>query len=238
MKVFINPGHSKNCKPDPGATGFKQKEANIAAKIGEALSQKLTIQGIDNVIYQQHEGTTSNTQLNKVAIVANESGADLFLSIHLNAAGPTVKGIETLYLGTSKNGKKFAELVNMELAIPFDSYTFVNRGVKADVRGLYVLKATSMPAALTEIGFITNEQDNKFVLNHIDEIAERLTNAILAYYNKEKKTFSNVTQISDSVNIRLELCESGKYNCYINNEKKLSENKLDTCLKWIKENYA
>lgn len=233
-KVFINPGHSKNCVPDPGAVGNGYKEADIVLKISEALKVLLANQGIDCQIYQQCEGSTANAQLNKVPVVANKSGSDLFLSIHLNAGSSAAHGTETLYLSTSKNGKKFAELINAELTKPFGNYTLQNRGAKADVRGLLVLKATSMTAALTEICFISNANDMSFTMSHINDIAMRLCQAIMNYYGIQMK--SEVSTIAQT--FRLEPAENDTYNCYVDDELKLKNNKLSTCLDWIKKSYS
>lgn len=237
-KIFINPGHSKNCNPDPGATNGIYKEATIAADIAEALSTKLMAQGIETIVYQQHEGLTSNAQLNNVPKVANESKADLFLSIHLNSASSTAKGTETLCHSSSRDGLRFANLINNELSRPFDNYTFTNRGVKQDIRGLLVLNATNMPAALTEIGFISNANDITFIIKHIDDIAQRLCNAVCNYFGIKQKQIITDTSKHTDLKITIEQDHDRLYNCYVNGTQKLKCNRLSSCLQWIEDNYA
>lgn len=231
--VFINPGHSKNCNPDPGATGNGYKEADLAFKIGIRLASELVSCGVMSEIYQQYEGTTANAQLNQVPKRANASNADLFVSIHLNAGSAVAKGTETLYAKNSVEGRKIATIINEELTKPIDDRTFKNRGPKEDVRNLLVLRATKMPAALVEVGFISNAEESAFIANHINEIAKALCRAICKYLNVTQKEEPVIT---NAAHFRLEPVNSA-YNCYVNDELKLKENKLSTCLTWINENF-
>lgn len=236
-KIFINPGHSLNCKPDAGCVYNGIKEAEICAEIAEILKNKLVGTGIEVELYQQcnelNTVLTSNQQLNKVVKVANASKADLFLSIHMNGfTSSTAKGTETWYAKGSQKGEYFAELVNTQLTQPFANYTFTNRGAKVDERGLLVLRSTIMPAVLTEIGFISNPDEAKFIKVNKTNIAERLYNAICTYFGIVPK------KQNEKLEIRMELVYGDKYNLYINDVLKLSENKFSTCVDYLNKNYG
>ena len=230
MKVFINPGHSENCKPDPGATYEGWKEALIARKISEELAKILKSHNIDVELYQQRNETgedlTANQQLNRVPKKANASKSDIFVSIHLNSsANRTAKGTETLYLNGSQKGEKLANLINANLA-----NHFINRGAKADVRGLLVLRATTMTAVLVEVGFISNLTEINYINANIHEIAMKIAQGIFQYFSM------NVDEFTQKNKIVLEETQNGFYNCYVNDILKLKENKLSTCLNWIEKN--
>lgn len=235
MHIFINPGHSLNCNPDPGCAYNGIKEADIAAKIGRELYQFLEQKGIKTTLYQQTGSKlTANQQLNTVATKANVSGADLFLSIHMNGVtNSSAKGTETWYSNGSIKGKKFAECINNELIKPFSNYTLSNRGVKPDSRGLAVLKYTNMPAILTEIGFISNKNEAEFIRLNTHNIALRLYFAICKYYGID-------SVINDSPNwseVKLKRTDEGLYDCYIDGKLKLKSNKFTSCTKWLETNY-
>ena len=235
VKVFINPGHSENAKPDPGAVGNGYKEAIIAREICDNLYTILKAKGIEVELYQQknekNENLTANQQLNRVPNKANESKADLFISVHLNSGVSTAHGTETLYMRNSTNGKKIAELINSELIKPFSNYSLYDRGAKIDTRELLVLKATSMPAALVEVGFISNSEEAKYIASHTFDMAERIATAICKYFNlslpKTKENKFRIEQNSDNL-----------YDCYLNDVLKLKSNKLQSVLNWISKNYA
>jgi N-acetylmuramoyl-L-alanine amidase len=243
-KVFINPGHSLNCSPDPGAVGNGFKEAEIAAKIGKALDTLLKSDSFETEVYQQTGAGTANSQLNTAIQKANASKANLLISIHMNSATATAKGVETFYCLNSIQGKKFAEDVNNELAKPFENYTFSNRGVKSDdksaVGSIGILRKTSPVACLVELGFISNKEEANFVNSNIDKIAERLYKGICTYCGVEPKIKVSNTEEpnNEKLVIKLEHQGNGKYNCYINDELKLKENKFQTCINWLSDNYS
>jgi len=97
---------------------------------------------------------------------ANEVGADLFVSLHLNAAGtvaepnPAPHGIETWYnvgvreqsSNNSFTSRQFAEMAQRHLIRATGA---VCRGERYSA-GMIVLRETNMPAVLLELGFLTN----------------------------------------------------------------------------------
>lgn len=233
MKVFINPGHSKNANPDPGCCYNNIKEALICEELSKAVEEKLKSCGVSTELYQQDgTGITSNAQLNKVPIMANKSGANAFVSIHMNgASSSSAKGVEVLYYKDSANSKKLADCIQSEMIKAYANYQFTNRGIKPDTRNLLVLRATTMPAALIEVGFISNKEEADFIKSNINSIAERICRGICQYLNV-KVDFN-----PSKLNIKLERDSDGLYNCYINDTLKLKSNRLETCLDWIKKNY-
>lgn len=244
MKIIINPGHSYECKPDPGATGFGYKEAIEAMEIAKYVKSKLDSINADIIveICQQSGGNNNaNVQLNNLVSYVNKSKADLFLSIHLNAATSVAKGSETLYFKGSINGYKFATYIQNSLRT---INNIPDRGVKADVRGLAVLKRTNMPSCLTEVGFISNKEEAKFIHNNRELIAEKLVNGIINYLIGQRLLTDNILITSNetkktisSPKIVLTPTENNKYNCIVDDTLKLKDNSLNTCLEWINKTY-
>ena len=85
---------------------------------------------------------------------ANSSGADYFLSIHINSCSDdTVRGVECFqYNNSDKNLNEFSNNLCDDISKLFN---IKNRGVKYS-KGLYVLKHTTMKSALLEVDFISN----------------------------------------------------------------------------------
>ncbi len=93
-KVVIDAGHGGKDRGAPGLFGLDEK--NIVLEIAKKLEQKLRAMGIDTVMTR-----TDDTYLTlpERAWVANNSGADLFVSIHANSAPDrSVQGTEIYYL--------------------------------------------------------------------------------------------------------------------------------------------
>lgn len=242
MKIIINPGHSLNGCPDPGACANDHRESDITAEISYFIKVFLDSEKYSNLnvdIMQQSDTINSNAQLNALIKNINKAKADLLVSVHLNSATNTsAHGSETLYFAESSKGKVLATKVQKEMG----SITQIfNRGIKQDTRGLAVLKRTNMPACLVEVGFISNKSDINNILKYKLNIAKAISCGIINYLKDQKlliEKHSDTSENTELSNIRLPrielIPENNKYNCYIDGEIKLKNNKLSTCLNWLK----
>lgn len=147
MRIYIDIGHGGS---DPGAVG-KIKESDYTLSYGLELGRVLTQLGIE-VNYSR----TSDRylSLSERCRLANEWGADYFISLHFNAGGGV--GIETFSLSAGGKGEKLANAVQSAL---IDSTGMVNRGVK--FANFQVLRDTNMPAILIEGGFVDTSDADK-----------------------------------------------------------------------------
>ena len=139
MKICIDPGHGGY---DPGAVNHNVgvTEKALSLKIAALLGGELASRGYD-VFFTRELDTF--IPLGFRTKIANNEKADLFISIHLNAAAdPAAQGIETWYYEGSRESERLAAIVQRELK---DQFLAKNRGVKS-TRGFYVLKHTAMPA--------------------------------------------------------------------------------------------
>lgn len=148
--IAINPGHyigEENY--DPGACnellGLREVDINIA--VAQELESML--QGLGHEVVYIHCG-----ELYEITNESNESGADLFISIHCNSAvDDQAVGTETFYHNSSKNGKQLATCIQDRLV----GLELVDRGIKCN--GLYVTRHTDAVAVLIELGFLSNEAE-------------------------------------------------------------------------------
>ena len=126
-------------------------------------------------------GTTNSSSLTTRVRQANEWGADIFLSLHTNAATNTAaNGSEALiYSNSSTTARELAEDILDEMT---DLTGLRNRGV-IERSGLYVLRRTNMPAILVEMGFITNPNDAYLMATSPDLFAEGIYRGFLEYYD-------------------------------------------------------
>ena len=119
------------------------------------------------------------------ATIANQSGADYFVSFHRNSSPipGQYTGVETLVY--DKSGIKYDMAEN--IAGAFGELGFQNLGVK-ERPGLVVLRRTTMPSVLVEAGVLTNEKDNAMFDEKFDEIAQAIASAILGTLGEEDVT--------------------------------------------------
>ena len=159
--VVIDPGHGGW---DPGThhNGIREMDLvlTISHKVMELVNANPFITG-----YMTRSDNTGVANMRR-AEFANELGADLFISVHANAAehpnrtvNPTVHGIETWYNSSETN----SSMSNRELAAILQRNMVsatgaASRGLR-NGPGLVVVRETYMPAALVEVGFLTNPQE-------------------------------------------------------------------------------
>ena len=170
MKIFINPGHGGR---DPGACGNGLQESDVALKIGKRVEGYLRAVGYDVKLFQ-FDG------LEGICFDANNWNADLFVSIHCNAATGTAKGTETHCSGGNKS-TRLADCIQAQLV---KSLPVVDRGVK--VSNFYVLKHTNAPAVLVETAFIDNPDDAKLLVDKEDDFARAIARGVTDYFQNEK----------------------------------------------------
>ena len=147
MKIFIDIGHGGS---DPGAVS-KIKESTFTLIYGLALGIALTLLGFE-VMYSRT--TDIYVSLSERCRLANEWGADYFISVHFNAGGGI--GIETFALAAGGKAEKLANAVQIALIKETGA---VDRGRK--FANFQVLRDTNMPAILIEGGFVDSEIDAK-----------------------------------------------------------------------------
>lgn len=108
-------------------------------------------------------------ELRDIADIANDAEATLFVSIHSNSVDgvPTANGTEVLYYDTDEKteyGISSKDLADNILVYMVDVGDMLDRGLR-ERPGLAVLKWTEMPAALVELGFVTNAEDTEKLTN-------------------------------------------------------------------------
>ncbi|MGV3463808.1 MAG: N-acetylmuramoyl-L-alanine amidase, partial [Heyndrickxia sp.] len=154
MKLYIDAGHGG---ADPGATSNGLREKDLTLDIALKL-QSILVNNYENihVLLSRTEDVTKS--LSQRTNEANTWGADFYLAIHINAASnEEAQGYED-YIYTSlpstSSTSKFREIIHEEV-IKLNQLN--NRGKKkAD---FYVLRESTMPAMLSENGFISNKHD-------------------------------------------------------------------------------
>ncbi|MCL6611165.1 MAG: N-acetylmuramoyl-L-alanine amidase [Peptococcaceae bacterium] len=168
FKVVIDLGHGGR---DPGAigqSGVQEKDVTLAV----ALKVKSILKPVAGVILTR-EGD-DDIDLAPRADVANKAGADCFVSIHCNsAANPKAQGTETYFYPGSEEGKKLAALLQKNLVA---ALRLADRGVKQ--ANFAVLRLTECPAALAEIAFISNMQEESLLAS--EDFQQHAAQAIAA----------------------------------------------------------
>ena len=187
FKVVLDAGHGAPDGGAVGASGTEEKDINldIVLKLQEILESRgttviLTRSG-DNGIYESTAQTIHEMKVSDMhnrRDIVNNSGADLFLSIHMNAFGSSsAGGLHVFYARNHPEAEETAKRIQECIA----SLTGAKpHAVKTASDSLFLMKDPVPPAVLVECGFITNPDEER-LLNTEEyraKIAFAIANAI------------------------------------------------------------
>ena len=196
--VVLDPGHGG---PDRGARGKRGvEEKGIALDIAKRARTHLVNAGLK--VYLTRD-TDNKIELEDRARKAALWGADLFVSIHLNAAlSSSAKGLETYVLAVpgypptaAAAGSRVERIVfpgnrndSVNSILGYYMHKALIDKIKGTDRGLrrarfVVLKNTNRPAVLLECGFLSNSSEESQMLNasHREALALAIAKGILDY---------------------------------------------------------
>ena len=172
-KVFIDPGHGGY---DDGSSGNGLLEDELNLQIGLKLQKKLEARGIE---VKMSRTTDKYLSLGERAEMANEYGADIFVSNHINSfEQASANGIETYYHKDKSSHKPLSDDIQNNAIKQTGA---VNRGVKN--RNFAVLRESTMPSSLFEAGFISNKAEASKLGSdaYQDKLATALADGIEKY---------------------------------------------------------
>lgn len=178
LVVAIDPGHGGR---DPGAVGIGGlQEKQVIFPIAQQVASILREQGVDVVMTRNRD---IELGLDPRVQIAERADADLFVSIHANAINlsrPDVNGLETYYYSSA--GARFARTVH---DVVLRAMGMSDRRVRQ--ARFYVLRRTSMPAILVEVGFVTGAEDihNLRDPEWRSDMADAIARGILIHIQRE-----------------------------------------------------
>jgi|GEM_PF-1488252 len=188
--VCIDPGHGGEDRTNRGPTGYVEADGvlDIAMKVRNILKDY----PVDVIMTREKDETVS---LAERVTMANKANADIFVSIHTNAAGtPAAEGIETyhsIFSNIGEGGHKLAMCIQEEVCRATNRKS---RGIKtrkgSDGRDYYyVIRRTRMPAVIVECGFHTNPVEEHLLKSDGFRLlcAQGIARGILRYFDIPEK---------------------------------------------------
>jgi N-acetylmuramoyl-L-alanine amidase len=172
-KIVIDPGHGGVDVGTVGINGRFEKDFNfsIALKVKKLMDMEPAVK-----VYLTRNNDSFIPNDDRITM-ANQLSADLYLSIHANMdSSPKTKGTETFF--NRKNSLVFAQIIQKHVQ---KATGFPDR--HADYQNFRVIKNTIMPAALAEVGFLSNAAEEKalFMDQNQDKVAAAMVDGIKEY---------------------------------------------------------
>lgn len=183
MKIILDAGHGGN---DPGASANGLVEKDLTLKLVKAIKSKVESES-SNIKIKLTRTKDSFISLSGRAKIANDWGADYFISHHFNAGGGT--GFEAF--GYTNPAKKRDEMNKKYYDHFIKQVNYKDRGLKR--ANFAVLRETSMPALLVENLFLDNNTDAKYLKSNSgwNKIVESHVSAMLHMTGKSRPPTNN-----------------------------------------------
>jgi N-acetylmuramoyl-L-alanine amidase len=174
--VMIDPGHGATDGGSTGPSGAIERE--ICWSLASLLAERLTAAGAKPRFSRTEP---EDPDASERARRANDAGADLFISIHLNEhEKSSAEGCSAYFFGSSRAGEALADSIHRELL------ALGARDCRTHGRSYAILRETRMPAVLVEPAFITNPDEEKLLEDrtHRAAIADAILEGIRRFYEE------------------------------------------------------
>lgn len=183
MKAYLDPGHGGK---DSGAIGYGESESNNVLYLAKLVNSELNRRGHVTMmsrmtdVYPPSNSASQSESLNYRVESANDFGADVFLSFHMNSyQTASANGIEVLY---GRNASQISKNLALYMVNSLAGIGFNNRGAKQ--QGATVLEKTDMPAITLENGFITNYNDLMLYKNNQQAFVNIICDVLEIFFGK------------------------------------------------------
>ncbi len=181
--IVVDPGHGGS---NPGAVANNTRESDNNLSVALKLRDKLVQAGAKVIMTRETdrtvapEGSSLSNELGARVTLANSNQADAFVSIHSNSnSDPNIKGTMTFY----STGKSSALASAVENAMVVQTGA-IDKGTSS--ANFHVLRNTSMPSTLVEMGFVSNKEEAAQLSSdsYRNKLAQGIFTGIVNYFNK------------------------------------------------------
>ncbi len=183
--IYVDPGHGG---ADPGAIYKNIKESDINLVVSKKLKENLEKLGATVYIIRDGDYDLSSTTIsrkrsdlyNRIQLI-NNSKADLYISIHINAEPTSLwYGAQTFYYPSNKNNIILAGYIQESLSRSTSTKRDISR-----INDTFMYTNIRVTGVLVELGFITNYQDRNKLINNTyqEKLVTAVSKGIIKYFN-------------------------------------------------------
>ncbi|MFW6281944.1 MAG: N-acetylmuramoyl-L-alanine amidase [bacterium] len=182
FKVVIDAGHGSI---DTGTSYGNVLEKEINLEIAKKLAEELKKYNIIPIMTRTEDKLYMDSRrkdIKRRPEIANESNADLFISIHANNySNSQPKGSQIFYKKNSEESALLAEIIKEELINIRDAN---NRSNKTG--DFLVLNVLDCPGILIEVGFLSNAEDRQKLTdpNYQQDLSEAIRKGVIKYFQE------------------------------------------------------
>ena len=181
--IIIEPGHGGK---DPGALGKVSQEKEINLELALKLQENLLRMMPKKQVILTRDSDIYLTLKDRIKLTEKFKNS-IFISLHANSSTYTLAtGYEIFYSKKLPQNKELALTILEEIENDFP--TRRNRGLKNG--DLFVLENSNVPSVLIEIGFISNENEEKLISSpkFILKLSQTISKALKSYCSKKEQS--------------------------------------------------
>jgi N-acetylmuramoyl-L-alanine amidase len=193
--IVVDAGHGGVDGGTSGRSGVLESHINleIALRLRKLLEQSgamvILTRDTDMGLYSDtgRIRDKKNEDLRNRKKIMNESDADIFVSIHLNAFPQSqYYGAQTFYPKDSEESKMLASIIQEELIRILNNGNRRETKLKSDV---YLMQDSRIPMVLVECGFLSNPMEEILLQEskYQEKVAWSIYIGILRYFNEVKE---------------------------------------------------
>ncbi len=182
--IILDAGHGGK---DKGTSVNGIYESDINLSIVKTLKNELNKHGVDVMLTRDNDYDLSSPNAsrrkksdfdNRIDLI-NESGADLYLSIHINYLSDSrYYGAQVFYTnGNNEIAKSIQDIFISNLDSPLKE-----RKLNEDI---YMYKKLAVPGVLIECGFLSNDSERSLLISvdYQKKIVDSIVDGLLRYYS-------------------------------------------------------
>lgn len=196
--IVIDPGHGGIDGGTSDSEGYLEKDINLSVAL--KLKKYLNDNGISVIMTRDKDMSLekkSNLDASRhlrdldarKSIINSNDLIKVFVSIHVNSnTSKKPRGIEIYHYPTSGESKYIAEMLKEKIdKVVYNDYLhYEDLRCKIVPENFFILRETNKPGVLVEIGYISNDIDNKLLKNdsYQNKVAKAIGESLIEYLNE------------------------------------------------------
>lgn len=183
--IVLDAGHGGFDGGAVGISGAVEKEINL--EITLKLKALLEKTGAKVVVTRQDDTALAETKkedMRKRKEIKESSGADIFVSIHMNKfSQEKYSGAQVFYANDEKS-QKLGEHIQSAMVNLLNPEN--NRKAKATDGNVYILKESGVPSVIVECGFLSNAEEEGLLKqkDYQQKVAWSIYSGVLKYFDE------------------------------------------------------
>ncbi|MEC2073909.1 N-acetylmuramoyl-L-alanine amidase CwlD [Alkalihalophilus marmarensis] len=196
--IVVDPGHGGIDGGAVSKQGLLEKEVTLA--ISEHLRDYLQEAGALVLMTREEDRDLAGEGTKKIrhrkiedlkrrVEIVNESDADLFVTIHLNAIpSPKWSGAQTFYHRAIPENEGLAKFVQDQIRTNLEN----TERIAKPIDNIFLLKKAEIPGVLVEAGFLSHPTEASMLQTEAyqDKVAASIYQGIMRYYTNEEEPVS------------------------------------------------